>query len=265
MFLDKIVHTKKEEVAELASRFKLGEAEKEISRMEPARGFIHAVTAGRKRSVGLIAEVKKASPSKGLIRPDFQPEKLARSYESAGADCLSVLTDKDYFQGANEYLTAVSSAVKLPLLRKDFLIDFRQVYEARLIGSDAVLLIAAILKRNELKELHGIAESIGLDVLTEVHDEREMDMVLDLGLARLVGINNRNLHTFETDLGTTARLAAMAPPGVSLISESAISKPEDVEYVASAGACGVLVGEHFMRQPDPGQAVLELMGAAAAR
>jgi indole-3-glycerol phosphate synthase len=265
MFLDKIVHTKKAEVEELSSRFKLGGAEKEISGMAPARGFIHAVTTGRKRQIGLIAEVKKASPSKGLIRLDFEPEKLALAYENAGADCISVLTDRDYFQGANGYLTAVSRTVGLPLLRKDFIIDYRQVYEARLIGADAVLLIAAILKKSELKELHLIAESIGLDVLTEVHDEREMDMVLDLGCAKLVGINNRNLHTFETDLGTTARLAAMVPAGVSLISESAISTPEDIDYVSSAGASGVLVGEHFMRQPDPGQAVLDLMGAAAAK
>ncbi|MGN7455788.1 indole-3-glycerol phosphate synthase TrpC [Paenibacillus pasadenensis] len=265
MFLDRIVHTKKSEVEALASRFSLSAYEKEISGMEPCRGFIGAVTARRRRDVGLIAEVKKASPSKGLIRADFNPVELAKTYEQAGADCISVLTDRDYFQGASEYLASIRAAVSLPLLRKDFLIDYRQVYEARVIGADAVLLIAAILDRPRLKELHEIAESLGMDVLVEVHDERELDGVLDAGIAKLVGINNRNLHTFETSLETTERLMRMVPAGLPVISESSISAPEDVAYVRSAGAAGVLVGEHFMRQPDPAEAVERLLGPVRVR
>ncbi|MCM3747414.1 indole-3-glycerol phosphate synthase TrpC [Paenibacillus pasadenensis] len=265
MFLDRIVHTKKTEVEQLGETFKLTAYEREISGMEPCRGFIRSVTTGRRRDTGLIAEVKKASPSKGLIREDFHPVELAATYEQAGADCISVLTDRQYFQGALEYLTAIHEAVSLPLLRKDFIIDYRQVYEARIIGADAVLLIAAILNRSQLKELHEIAESIGMDVLVEVHDEREMDLVLDTGIARLVGINNRNLHTFETSLETTHRLMGMVPTGVNVISESSISRPEDIEYIRQAGACGVLVGEHFMRQADPGEAVEKLLGPVTKR
>ncbi|OXM16637.1 indole-3-glycerol phosphate synthase TrpC [Paenibacillus herberti] len=265
MFLERIVQTKKNEVGELARSFNLNTYEREISGLEPCRGFIRSVTIERHRDTGLIAEVKKASPSKGLIREDFHPVELARTYEQAGADCISVLTDRDYFQGAPEYLTSIRGAVSLPLLRKDFLIDYRQVYEARIIGADAVLLIAAILKRSELKALHEIAESIGMDVLVEVHDEREMDLVLDVGIAKLVGINNRNLHTFETSLETTERLMRMVPAGVSVISESSISQPEDIEYIRGTGASGVLVGEHFMRQLDPGEAVEQLLGPVTKR
>ena len=265
MFLDKIIKTKWDEVQELGQRFRLPAYEKEISGMELCRGFMHAVVSSPSRTVGLIAEVKRASPSKGLIRADFDPVALARSYEEAHADCISVLTDRQYFQGSNDYLSAIKAEVAVPLLRKDFVIDYRQVYEARVIGADAVLLIAAILDRPQLRELHEIAEAIGLDVLVEVHDERELDLVLDVGQARLVGINNRNLHTFETDLTTTGRLMRMVPPGIAVISESSISRPEDIEYISSVGACGVLVGEHFMRQGDPGQAVRELMGPVIPR
>ncbi|QJC51876.1 indole-3-glycerol phosphate synthase TrpC [Paenibacillus albicereus] len=265
MFLDRIVHTKKSEVEALASRFSLSAYEREISGMEPCRGFVGAVTERRRREVGLIAEVKKASPSKGLIRPDFHPVDLARTYEQAGADCISVLTDREYFQGAPEFLTAIREAASVPLLRKDFLVDYRQVYEARVIGADAVLLIAAILDRARLKELHEIAEALGMDVLVEVHDERELDGVLDAGIAKLIGINNRNLHTFETSLETTERLMRMVPAGTPVISESSISSPADVAYVRAAGAAGVLVGEHFMRQPEPGEAVEQLLGPVSVR
>ncbi|WP_274651638.1 indole-3-glycerol phosphate synthase TrpC [Paenibacillus humicola] len=260
MFLDKIVATKRKEVDDLASGFDLASSERLIGGMEPCRGFIRALTEDRKRPVGLIAEVKKASPSKGLIRADFEPVSLAKAYAAAGTDCISVLTDTDFFQGANGYLTAIREAVDVPILRKDFTIDYRQIYEARLIGADAVLLIAAILRPSLLSELYDVAVSIGLDVLVEVHNEAEMDEVLGLGKAKLVGINNRDLHTFVTDLTTTGRLIDMAPDGVTVISESAISKPEDIAYVQSVGAKGVLVGEHFMRQPDVGAAIGDLMG-----
>ncbi|MFB9329588.1 indole-3-glycerol phosphate synthase TrpC [Paenibacillus aurantiacus] len=260
MFLDRIVATKRQEVASLAETFSLAEYERTIAGMPSCLGFERAVTTGRNRGMGLIAEVKKASPSKGLIRPDFHPVELARTYEAAGADCISVLTDEQYFQGSNAYLSAIREAVNVPLLRKDFTIDYRQVYEARVIGADAVLLIAAILKPAELAELHDIAKSIGLDVLVEVHNREEMDDVLTLGKATLIGINNRDLHTFATDLKTTERLIGLVPPGTSVISESAISSTADIAYLTEVGAKGVLIGEHFMRQPEVGQAVADLLG-----
>ncbi|RAP76378.1 indole-3-glycerol phosphate synthase TrpC [Paenibacillus montanisoli] len=264
MFLDKIIATKRKEADDLAEHFSLAAAERQIAELPACRGFERKLATSPNRELGLIAEVKKASPSKGLIRPDFDPVSLARIYEEAGADCISVLTDEDYFQGKNEYLTAVSAAVNVPLLRKDFTVDYRQIYEARLIGADAILLIAAILRPTQLSEFYDIAKSIGLDVLVEVHDQEEMESVLGLGKATLVGINNRNLHTFVTDIGTTERLIGLAPEGVTVISESALASREDIAYVKQAGAKGVLIGEHFMRQPDVGEAVRDLMGPVKA-
>lgn len=262
MYLDKIVETKRAEVAELSSGFHLADYERRIAELDHCRGFERALRAGgRKRDMGLIAEVKKASPSKGLIRADFEPVRLAASYEAAGADCISVLTDREYFQGLNEFLTAVRDAVKLPLLRKDFTIDYRQIYEARVIGADAILLIAAILTSGQLSELHRIAKSIGLDVLVEVHDREELERVLELDIATLIGINNRNLKSFVTDLKTTEHLIGMMPEHVTVISESGIAGNADMDYLRSIGAHGVLIGEYFMRQADVGQAVTELMGA----
>jgi indole-3-glycerol phosphate synthase len=260
MFLDKIVVTKQEEVAHLASQFQISDYERQIALLPECRGFERALTAGRKRDIGLIAEVKKASPSKGLIRPDFHPAQLAASYERAGADCISVLTDRDYFQGSNEYLSLIKESVNIPLLRKDFIIDYRQVYEARLIGADAVLLIAAILTSSELSELYDTAKSLGMDVLVEVHDREELERVLELDKATLIGVNNRDLKSFVTDLHTTESLIDLMPAGVTVISESGIAGRKDMDYLQTVGANGVLIGEHFMRQPDAGQAVIDLMG-----
>ncbi|BCG59912.1 indole-3-glycerol phosphate synthase TrpC [Paenibacillus sp. URB8-2] len=264
MYLDKIVATKIKEVETLSASFSLSEVEREIAGLPAARGFRRALTLGRKRDIGLIAEVKKASPSKGLIRADFDPVQIAKAYEAGGADCLSVLTDRQYFQGSGEYLRQVREAVSLPLLRKDFIIDEKQIYEARLLGADAVLLIAAILTPAVLSSFTDTAGSLGLDVLIEVHDRSELEGVLDTGKAELshvlLGINNRNLHTFETSLATTAELAALAPDGVPLISESGIAGPEDIAYLKANGADGVLVGEYFMRQQDVEQAVGTLLG-----
>ncbi|GJM68255.1 indole-3-glycerol phosphate synthase [Paenibacillus macerans] len=240
--------------------FSLADAERRIAELAPARGFHRALASGRKREMGLIAEVKKASPSKGLIRPDFHPVELAKSYEAAGTDCISVLTDETYFQGSGAYLSAIREAVKVPLLRKDFVIDERQIYEARLLGADAVLLIAAILSDAQLRDYLKTAAALGLDALVEVHDREEMERVLALGTAGLIGINNRNLRTFEVSLETTAALAELVPPEVTLISESGIRTREDIAYLAANGAKGVLIGETFMRQADVGQAVHELMG-----
>lgn len=258
MYLDRIVAVKRKEIEQLKATADRNRLEREIAGMPPCRGFERALAAGKKRSMGLIAEIKKASPSKGLIRPDFDPAAIAKAYEAADADCLSVLTDKEFFQGSNEYLAAARGAVSLPVLRKDFILDPLQILEARQIGADAVLLIVAILNPAQLREYMRLAGDYGLDALVEVHDEKELDTALEAG-ASLIGINNRDLRTFATDLKTTEKLIAAIPKGVTVVSESGISGPEDIRYLASVGAHAVLVGEHFMRQADVGQAVRNLM------
>lgn len=262
MFLERIVEDKRREVERLKASLSVARAEREIAALPPCRGFEDALARRRKRPVGLIAEVKKASPSKGLIRADFDPVRLAKAYEEAGADCISVLTDAPHFQGHAEYLRQVREAVDVPLLRKDFIIDERQIYEARLLGADAVLLIAAILTREQLSAFHDLARAVGLDVLVEVHDRAELETVLEIGKATLIGVNNRNLRTFHTDLKVTEELVPLMPPQVTAVSESAISAPEDIDRVRRAGARAVLIGEHFMRQPDVGAAVHALLGPA---
>lgn len=259
MFLDKIVVSKKQEVAKLKKTFSLEQAEKDIAKLSPCRGFERALTEGRHRGMGLIAEVKKASPSKGLIRSDFQPKALAQQYEAAGADCLSVLTDQPFFQGCNAYLQEVREAVSIPLLRKDFMIDPAQIYEARIIGADAILLIAAILEKEQLKQMLGLAQDLGLDALVEVHDAAELETALAVD-AKLIGVNNRNLHTFVTDLKTTDQLISQIPDNKTIVSESGISEPEQIRHFIEAGVSAVLIGEHFMRQPDVERAVQDLMG-----
>jgi indole-3-glycerol phosphate synthase len=260
MFLDKIVATKKIEVEQLKRHFSLQKAEGIISQLPACRGFEKAVSSGRNRSMGLIAEVKKASPSKGLIRADFDPVHLANAYETAGTDCISVLTDVDYFQGSNTYLEQIRQAVNVPILRKDFTIDYRQIYEARMIGADAILLIAAILTTAQMREYLQLSTDLGLDTLVEVHDLEELERVLELD-ASLIGINNRNLQTFVTDLKTTENLIRRIPAGKTIVSESGISQPAEIDYLISIGAHAVLVGEHFMRQAVVEQAVHDLMGS----
>ncbi|NQX44804.1 indole-3-glycerol phosphate synthase TrpC [Paenibacillus tritici] len=268
MYLDRIVATKVKEVEALSARLSISEAERSIAALPATRGFRAALMERRNRQMGLIAEVKKASPSKGLIRADFDPVAIARGYEAGGADCLSVLTDKDYFQGSGLYLQQVREAVKLPLLRKDFIIDEKQIYEARLLGADAILLIAAILSPQQLAGFTDTAAALGLDILIEVHDRAELEMVLATGRAGhpgvLLGINNRNLKTFETSLSATAELAALLPEGLPVISESGITGPEDIAYLSKTRATGVLVGEYLMRQPDVEQAVYQLLGPLPA-
>lgn len=268
MYLEQIVATKIKEVEELGRTFSLAEAERAIAELPATRGFRDALTNRRNREMGLIAEVKKASPSKGLIREDFDPAAIARGYEAGGADCLSVLTDRDYFQGSGAYLQQVRAAVGLPLLRKDFIIDEKQIYEARILGADAVLLIAAILTPEQISSYTGLAAALGMDILIEVHDRSELETVLATGKGVhpnvLLGINNRNLRTFETALATTADLATLIPAGVPVISESGISGPEDIKYLRTTSAVGVLVGEYLMRQPDVEQAVYGLLGPLSA-
>ena len=248
--LDRILETKRAEIAALrAGRGKLAELMSACNDLPPTRGFAAALAAAT-RPVRLIAEVKKASPSKGVIRPDFDPVALARSYEAGGASCLSVLTDRDYFQGDLGYLAAIRESVALPLLRKDFLIDVAQIYEARAAGADAILLIvAAVPSPGRLAELRCLAESLGLDALVEVHDEAELAIAAESG-ATLIGVNNRDLKSFDVRLENFERLAPHFPKGSIAVAESGIFTPADVARMGAAGASAVLVGESLMRQDD---------------
>jgi len=207
----------------------------------------------------LIAEVKKASPSKGLIRADFDPVQIAKTYEAAGASAISVLTDEKYFQGRLEYLTAVHDAVSLPTLRKDFIIDAYQVYESRAAKADAILLIVAALDAGRLRDLMALATELGMASLVEAHSSEELDIALEVA-ARIIGINNRNLQTFETKLETTLELASRVPGDRVLVSESGIFTRSDVERLMAVGVDAILVGESLMREPDPGMKVRELLG-----
>ncbi|CAG0910822.1 unnamed protein product [Cyprideis torosa] len=205
----------------------------------------------------VIAEVKKASPSKGLLRDPFQPAEIAASYEAGGAACLSVLTDRDFFQGSEEYLQQARAACNLPVIRKDFIIDPYQVYEARTIGADCILLIAAALDDTQLRELADLAHELGMDVLLEVHDSEEMARAVASGL-KMIGVNNRNLRTFETSLQTTLDLQVQVPEGSLLVTESGIHTAADVALMREAGINAFLVGEAFMRAADPGAALKAL-------
>ncbi len=257
MILDDIVAHKKEELAETKRRAPFSEIKEKASDAGPARGFERALGSGK--SIRLIAEVKKASPSKGVIREDFDPVGIAKIYEGAGASCLSVLTESRYFQGRLEYLTAIRAAVSLPLLRKDFIVDEYQVFEARAAGADAILLIAASLDRRQIEDLQGIARGIGLDVLVESHSYKELDKTLLAG-ATLVGINNRDLSTFSVSLRTTLDLLKDIPDDRTVVSESGIKTRDDVLKLEQAGADAILVGESLMREKDITKKVKELLG-----
>lgn len=263
MFLETIVATKLQEIEQLKKNFNLSAAEKTIALLPACLGFERKLATARNRPVGLIAEVKKASPSKGLIRADFNPVAIAQTYEAAGADCISVLTDVQYFQGSNEFLQNVRKSVNVPILRKDFTLDYRHIYEARMIGADAILLIAAILTDAQLREFIAIARDLGLDVLLEVHDQSELERALNQEI-KLIGINNRNLMTFVTDLRTTEHLIRYIPQGVTVVSESGISSPGEIAELMDMGVQAVLVGETFMRKANIGQAVEALMGPVNA-
>ena len=230
----------------------------------PTRNFGHALkSAVAQGGYGLIAEIKRASPSAGLIRPDFDPAALARAYADAGAVCLSVLTDGPYFQGSPEHLKQAHAAVSLPVLRKDFMLDPWQVYESRVMGADCILLIMAALTNQRARELEELARALDMDVLVEVHNRAELDRALGLETS-LIGINNRNLKTLQTDLETTSELAPHVPSDRFLIAESGIRTHADVRRLAEAGASCFLVGESLLRQPDVGAATHALLGTSPA-
>ena len=257
--LDEICTARRAAVAERKARWPL-----EVLRQRlpgtPARGFERALRSTLARGeLALIAELKKASPSRGLIRPVFEPAALAKAYAAGGATCLSVLTEERYFQGADRYLEEARGAVSLPCLRKDFLLEPYQVFEARVIGADCILLIMAALDDRTAGELLGVATDLGMDTLVEVHDEPELERALALD-ARLIGINNRNLKTLAVDLKTTERLAPLVPADRLLVAESGLHTHRDLERLAAVGARCFLVGESLMRQADVRAATAALLG-----
>ena len=261
--LERILGVKREEVAAAQRSKSLAEVATEAREAPPPRDFVGAMRA--KRSAGaaaVIAEIKKASPSKGVLRPQFDPATIARSYEKHGAACLSVLTDTGFFQGRLDDLRAARGACRLPVLRKDFMIELYQIYESRAAGADCILLIAAALATEKMQELEGVARELGLAVLVEVHDGAELEQALQLRTP-LIGINNRNLRTFETRLETTLGLLKDVPRDRLVVTESGILSAPDVERMREANVGCFLVGEAFMRAADPGAELARLFGAPA--
>jgi indole-3-glycerol phosphate synthase len=257
--LAEICAWKREEVAARKGLATVEDLDRAVASASPPRGFRKALEAKAARGFGLIAEIKKASPSKGLIRADFRPAEHAVAYQHGGAACLSVLTDAPFFQGHEDYLMDARAACDLPVLRKDFMVDPWQVAESRAIGADAILIIVAALDNFEMAEIESAALERGMDVLVEVHDEAELERAARLR-SRLIGVNNRDLKTFRTDLGATERLAPLAPAGALLVAESGIDRHADLERLAAAGVCCFLVGESLLRQSDVEAATRELLG-----
>ncbi len=259
--LNKILARKREEITQRQSVVSFNELHQRIGQADAVRGFVDALRNKiARQQPAVIAEIKKASPSKGIIRPDFNPSEIARSYQQGGAACLSVLTDVDFFQGSDEYLQQARAACSLPVIRKDFIIDRYQVAEARMLQADCILLIVAALEQAQLIDLYQYARELSLDVLVEVHDELEMERALQLDLP-MVGINNRNLRTFETTLQTTIDMLAMVPEGCFVVTESGIHSRQDVALMQSHQVNAFLVGEAFMRAPDPGSELARIFAA----
>lgn len=249
--LDKIIRVKREEIHHLLEERGTAGLREAAEAMPPARGFRAALEKRREAGdMAVIAEIKRASPSKGLIREDFDPPRLAAAYEAGGAACLSVLTDEQFFQGSEAYLVAAREACDLPVLRKDFIIDPSQVFEARAMGADCILLIVSALEDVVMNSLATLAFQLGMDVLVEVHDEAELHRALKLDSRSILGINNRNLRTFETSLDVSLQLRAQVPADRLLVSESGIHTSEDISILREAGIGACLIGESLMRQDD---------------
>ncbi|MFK7915106.1 MAG: indole-3-glycerol phosphate synthase TrpC [Pseudomonadales bacterium] len=260
--LDKILAHKRTEVAARKAAVSVDALRQQIEKQTPPRGFVDALRRKAEQGLpGVIAEIKKASPSKGVIRADFDPPAHAKSYADGGAACLSVLTDEQFFQGHDDYLVAARAAVDLPVLRKDFVVDDYQIYEARALGADCVLLIVAALNIMTLTTLYQCARNLGLDVLIEAHDRAELDAALSLNPA-LVGVNNRNLKTFETSIEHSLELAPSVPEQTLFVTESGIADSATVGRLRAGGINHFLVGEAFMRQPDPGTALQTLFNGS---
>ncbi len=256
--LARILETKKEEVATARQMRSEADILREAKSRKDLRGFLTALEAKiAEGKPGVIAEVKRASPSKGVIRENFNPVEIATSYAAHGAACLSVLTDVQFFQGSSDYLRQARAACSLPVLRKDFMVDPYQIINARALGADCILLIVAALSPSQLREFETVATELGMDVLVEVHDRAELDIALELNTP-LVGINNRNLRTFETSLQTTLDLLPHVPEGKLVVTESGILTPEDVKLMRSNNVNAFLIGEAFMREPEPGEALRDL-------
>ncbi len=259
--LSKIVAQKLEEIVARKAQRSQSSLQAELSEYSATRGFKAALLEKISRQESaVIAEIKKASPSKGLIRDDFKPSSIAEQYQSGGATCLSVLTDEQFFQGHDDYLVAARAACTLPVLRKDFVVDEYQIYEARSLGADCILLIVSILDDAKLSSFHELGRSLGMNILVEVHDEEELERALEIQ-PDILGVNNRNLKTFEVSLDTTIRLDKMVPKGTPIITESGIHTAEDVARMHSEGIFGFLVGEAFMRQEDPGSSLSEIFAS----
>ena len=257
--LQQIVSQKHREIAAAKAEISFSQLEANFPALDQSRPFAAAMQARvQQQKPAVIAEIKKASPSKGLIREDFQPALHARDYQDNGATCLSVLTDEKYFQGCNDYLLQAREACEIPVIRKDFMVDVYQIAESKALGADCILLIVAALEQNQLQELASYANDISLDILVEVHDRAELERALELN-TELIGINNRNLHSFETRLETSLELAQLVPKGKTIITESGIHTRADVETMLSNDIYGFLVGESFMRAASPGAKLKELM------
>lgn len=263
--LEKIVWHKETEVDRMREKVPLSDLQRQVKDLPATKGFVNALkNQATKQAPAIIAEVKKASPSKGVIREDFDPVAIARSYQAGGATCLSVLTDSKFFQGSFDYLSQIRQAVDLPLLCKEFIVYPYQIYQARAAGADAVLLIAAILTDKDLTYFVKIARALGLDALVETHTAEEFERVMAIDGVKLVGINNRNLEDFTVSLAVTERIMAayqaqIAEKQVLIVSESGLHMPEDVETVTAAGAQAILVGESLVKQPNPGGAIARLL------
>jgi indole-3-glycerol phosphate synthase len=256
MILDKIIENKRSEVERTKKSKPLDFLKSELQNLDDTKGFYESIRPDG--STKVIAEIKRASPSKGVLREDFDPVEISKSYSRSGASAISVLTDSRFFKGSLDHLSDVRSAVVLPLLRKDFIIDPYQVYESRLYGADAILLIVAALDSTILRELLELAHSLDMDAIVEIHDERELDKAIEAD-GKIIGINNRDLKTFDVSLETSIKLCRLIPREKIIVSESGISSSDDIKRLKSAGINVLLIGETFMRAPEPGEELRKLL------